>query len=404
MIPMSNLSLPNKAFLEKVLGMGNGYILSFSNPSFANFFAELNIDIYDEDQYPGFGGSKANRMRAFWKNGSNADVSLALNSLADYMEAQKADTDLWGEEVFPNITNEHIVKMREIARDLGSTANTPAPATPVAVTTEATITANKIQIEIHEDIYNHIKPYLDAGDYFHAVEESYKVVREKLRDITGEEKATEVFNMNAENKRHYPKLFGKSEGATEAEKDFFRGAGYLNLTIQFLRNEKSHSLAAPIDPNLAVHYISLASLAYDLITRHVSDETVESIEAAILSQKQSYKTASDFYEDFEEGKWLQSFVPPVVMSISLRKALKRKWLEEADLTKSYDHSNIVLMRLELVAVDLAKNEIDTLLDLPTKDQHGNDQSAGMPQFMKFIQQEYPDKVSQRVSDWIAEQD
>lgn len=129
-----------------------------------------------------------------------------------------------------------------------------------------------ISLQINNVVYSHIKRYLDTQDYFHAVDEAYKLVREKLREITGKEKATEVFNMNAENKGHYEQLFGKSDGTTQAEKDFFRGVGYLNLTIQFLRNEKAHTPAAPIEPNLAIHYISLSSLSYDLITRNESDK------------------------------------------------------------------------------------------------------------------------------------
>ena len=117
-----------------------------------------------------------------------------------------------------------------------------------------------------------VKQYLDTQDYFHAVDEAYKLVREKLREITSKEKATEVFNMNAENKGYYAQLFGRPDGTTQAEKDFFRGIGYLNLTIQFLRNEKAHTPAAPIEPNLAIHYISLSSLAYDLITRSESEK------------------------------------------------------------------------------------------------------------------------------------
>lgn len=129
-----------------------------------------------------------------------------------------------------------------------------------------------ISLQINNVVYSHIKRYLDTQDYFHAVDEAYKLVREKLREITGKEKATEVFNMNAENKGHYEQLFGKSDGTTQAEKDFFRGVGYLNLTIQFLRNEKAHTPAAPIEPNLAIHYISLSSLSYDLIARNESDK------------------------------------------------------------------------------------------------------------------------------------
>ena len=131
----------------------------------------------------------------------------------------------------------------------------------------AVIDNDFISLQINKEVYNHIKQYLETEDYFHAVDEAYKLVREKLREITGNEKATEVFNMNAENKKYFTQLFGKPDGSTQAEKDFFRGVGYLNLTIQFLRDEKAHTLATPLERNLAIHYVSLASLAYDLITR-----------------------------------------------------------------------------------------------------------------------------------------
>jgi uncharacterized protein (TIGR02391 family) len=156
-----------------------------------------------------------------------------------------------------------------------ASANDVADPMPAIFTTEATVSKDKIQIEIREDIYDHIGQYLATGDYFHAVEESYKLVREKLREITGKEKASDVFNNSAQNTAHYEALFGKATPATDAEADFFRGIGYLHLAVQHLRNEKAHTPATPLEPNLAVHYISLASLAYDLITRYVSEDTIK---------------------------------------------------------------------------------------------------------------------------------
>ncbi|MEK8106517.1 TIGR02391 family protein [Micromonospora sp. M12] len=91
---------------------------------------------------------------------------------------------------------------------------------PAIFTTEATVSKNKIQIEIHGDIYNHIGQYLATGDYFHAVEESYKLVRGKLREITGKEKASDVFNNSAQNTAHYEALFGKATPSNDAEADF----------------------------------------------------------------------------------------------------------------------------------------------------------------------------------------
>jgi uncharacterized protein (TIGR02391 family) len=129
------------------------------------------------------------------------------------------------------------------------------------------VTNDQISIKIRDEIYQHIGIYMETEDYFHAVEEAYKVVRHKLLGITTKEKATDIFSMNAESKKYHKAIFGKTVIADSPEEDFFRGVGYLNLAIQFLRNEKSHSLATTLDKNLALHYISLASLAYDLITK-----------------------------------------------------------------------------------------------------------------------------------------
>ncbi|GGS09980.1 hypothetical protein GCM10010169_63440 [Micromonospora fulviviridis] len=396
---MSRLSIADKTFLEAVLAMSGGYVLDFTDGSFADLFADINIDIYDSEKYSGFGRSKANRLRALWKNGSDAEVSAALGALADYIEAKKSVSGLR-----EDITDEQIAKLRTIASRLGGGSSSPAVGAPVAITTEATVTNNRISIEIHEDIYSHIRQYLAIGDYFHAVDESYKVVREKLRELTGKEKASDVFNNSAQNEAHYQALFGRAKAADAAQADFFRGVGYLHLGVQHLRNEKAHTLASSVEPNLAVHYISLASLAYDLITRYVSDESIKELEELVYAKRHSYRTVSAFYRDFAGGRWIESFeLPPNFASASVRKALKDKWLREADFTRNWDHSNVVLMRLELVADELTQADVDNLLELPTHDSYGHNQLAGMEQFLEYVGKKDPGKLSTTARAWLAKE-
>ena len=114
---------------------------------------------------------------------------------------------------------------------------------------------------MQKEVFDHVQKLLNSGHYFNAVEEAYKIVRKKLKDITGKEKATDAFS-----KSNYEKIFGHQPKG-QAEKDFFEGVKFLHMSIQFLRNEKAHTPARDLDKNLAIHYISLASLAYDLITR-----------------------------------------------------------------------------------------------------------------------------------------
>lgn len=39
------------------------------------------------------------------------------------------------------------------------------------------------------------------------------------------------------------------------------------MAIQKFRNEKAHTPAKALDRNLAIHYISMASLAYQLVSQ-----------------------------------------------------------------------------------------------------------------------------------------
>lgn len=61
---MSDLTGSERRKLEKLLGMGGGYVLNFSDRTFGVFFDEFRVEI-DDECYRGNGTSKANRMRTF---------------------------------------------------------------------------------------------------------------------------------------------------------------------------------------------------------------------------------------------------------------------------------------------------------------------------------------------------
>jgi hypothetical protein len=73
--------------LDKVLEMEGGYVLNFSDRTFASFFAEeLNIDI-DDPIYAQNGGSKGKRLRRFLQISDPGLSARALRKLWDYREA-----------------------------------------------------------------------------------------------------------------------------------------------------------------------------------------------------------------------------------------------------------------------------------------------------------------------------
>lgn len=81
---MSDLNFMEKAKLEQLFQMGGGYVLDFSNRTFAEFVTEATgRDIYDPE-YDQASGSKANRLRAFWSQEPNHLVCKLTNDLLEY--------------------------------------------------------------------------------------------------------------------------------------------------------------------------------------------------------------------------------------------------------------------------------------------------------------------------------
>lgn len=72
---MSDLSGSERRKLEKLLGMGGGYVLNFSDRTFGDFFDEYRVEI-DAERYKARGTSKANRMRTFWDVDGNHGVGV----------------------------------------------------------------------------------------------------------------------------------------------------------------------------------------------------------------------------------------------------------------------------------------------------------------------------------------
>jgi len=246
---MATLSTTEKQSLEKLFGMSSGYVLNFTDRTFREFFQnDMNVDI-SKDKYNYDSGSKANRLRCFWMKESDEVVGKSILKLTDYIVNEISIENLKQVD-YPDNRLKACIKIAE--RLLGGVK---------ASISHATFNNGNINIELQKDIFNHVQSLLDDGHYFNAVEEAYKIVRKKLRDVTGKERATDAFAaVNIE------KIFGR-QPLTDVERDFCEGVKFLHMAIQFLRNEKAHTPANTLDKNLAIHYISLASLAYDLINR-----------------------------------------------------------------------------------------------------------------------------------------
>jgi len=84
---MSSLTSTEKRKLEQFLGMASGYVLDFSNRTFEEFIRDsTGREIYDE-RYNEGSGSKAHRLRAFWRKENDATVAKLMGDMLDYSEA-----------------------------------------------------------------------------------------------------------------------------------------------------------------------------------------------------------------------------------------------------------------------------------------------------------------------------
>ena len=81
---MSNLTNSEKRKFEEFLGMSSGFVLNFSDRTFAEFVADSTSRNIFDPRYNYASGSKANRLRAFWTVEDNPVVGKLMNDMLDY--------------------------------------------------------------------------------------------------------------------------------------------------------------------------------------------------------------------------------------------------------------------------------------------------------------------------------
>lgn len=86
---MSKLNPAQKQELEKLFHMRDGGVMDFTNKEFQLLvWNAVEIDIKDEKYNSGPSGSKANRLRAFWKEEPDLKVAILLEKLLEYWRSK----------------------------------------------------------------------------------------------------------------------------------------------------------------------------------------------------------------------------------------------------------------------------------------------------------------------------
>ena len=111
---------------------------------------------------------------------------------------------------------------------------------------------------LHPKIQTKCKDLYEKEAYAEAAEKGFKVVRDRLRELSGYETGSETFGKG--------KLHIKGAAAQNVDKDFNEAVKFLTMSIDRFRNEKSHTSDGNIDdPVRAYEYLCLSSLAMYLL-------------------------------------------------------------------------------------------------------------------------------------------
>jgi predicted protein tyrosine phosphatase len=125
--------------IDDLFGMGSGYVLDFSDRTFADFFVEeLGIQI-NNPKYLAEGTSKAKRLRYLLKTSDSSTRISVLSALWEYRGAQQRRNRI--EEKIPDAEPE----FRGLIERLGgkhAPVKTPAPSAPVARSIDSAVLAS----------------------------------------------------------------------------------------------------------------------------------------------------------------------------------------------------------------------------------------------------------------------
>jgi uncharacterized protein (TIGR02391 family) len=111
---------------------------------------------------------------------------------------------------------------------------------------------------LHNAIIASCEKLFLSRHYAQAVELGFKVVRGRLRQLTGHERGSDAFGKG--------NLHIKGAIAAHVERDFNEAVKFLTMAIDMFRNEKSHTAEIGVDdPAKALQYLILSSLAMRLL-------------------------------------------------------------------------------------------------------------------------------------------
>lgn len=195
-------------------------------------------------------GDNSDETRVFGRRDGMASIFVTGNPA----ENARRDTKVYFSHVKSNRS-----LLTGIVEYLKSTAPSDDQAEPISA---GTLDA------LHHAIKAKCSSLYLSKNYPEAVEKGFKVVRDRLRELTKHETGSEAFGKGG--------LFIKGAAADNVEHDFQEAVKFLTMAIDQFRNEKSHTSDGKIeDPVRAYEYLALSSLAMHLLDNSEVREKTE---------------------------------------------------------------------------------------------------------------------------------
>ncbi|WP_267208395.1 TIGR02391 family protein [Corynebacterium sp. Marseille-P8863] len=379
---MNSLNFGQKDYLKTALGLRTGYVLNLSREDVSDLFSSIGVDILKDTRVIGSGDSMGRRMSRFLMVAEDQEIVAVLKELRGLQDSAFAISEVTATD-FRERTGQMIAEIEGQGVPLGndgvmSESGDRQPAELLYLVKQL----------VNEEILSHTEQLLLSGRWHEAIEEAFKLVREQLRLITGEERASDVFKDNGRSDKFYLELFGTDTPASELderERDYFVGIAQTHLAIQNFRNVFTHTPARKIDSVSTLQYLSLASFAYEAISQFFPQVVSQEIRDWVTEKRKSYPSAKMFYREFYNHRWAVEFPPELRSKMERQKRrILESFIDNADFTVSYDESNIWLMCLQLFGDEIDKQDLDRISKKQTEDQYGNDQMAGWEDFCRSI--------------------
>lgn len=182
--------------------------------------------------------------------------------------------------------------------------------------------------------------------YSDAVEKGFKVVRDRLRELTTFEKGTDAFGRGG--------LYVNGATNKYVDKDFQEAVKFLTMAIDQFRNEKVHTSDGNIeDPVRAYEYLTLSSLAMHLLDDSELKEKPEKPKSQKPSKSSSKSALGEKTVSLDP---LQIFALRLFAAMSTYKELLISRTSGGDIIHAMGSIDNSVLRAELNSVDTQEFE------------------------------------------------